>query len=686
MANFRCLLVFATLLAFFAAPSKATDLSNTNQQPSHKHALVIAISKYGVFHDNSRLVPDLDCDADAEKVTRILKNKFHFADSDICILSTPDKTRKADIEAAFDQLIASIKPGDLVFVHYSGHGSQVTDESNRKGDGWADTLCPSDLNIDDKAHEYNMILDKQLAGYVRQISDKNPKLATLMFDCCHSGTITRGIGGITRGFASPDRQSSSRGASNEIVTASSDLIRSPSKNVLVMAACRPDEEANEYRNQMGLFTYAFESVMASYQGQPDYTYQDLASDISMAIARVKEPQQRSQHLMLDGPTTNALMSDINIPSENRMTATILKQNELWLNEGSLGGITAGSKFAIYPESTKQFSKAKPIALAEVSQNVLATKAKLSVLNGDISQNVNGQIFAAIEKEHHYDQPLRIACRNINANLAREIEDALDVKNSTGLVLERSALQNAVKDWNVELTYDPAIGLTAVTDDNRQICSFKLPDDSTRRVEELQNLAYSMRRESLWRVLKSLSNASKLQVALHVIPIEVKELDESGVPVKYVDKSMTENEKADSIIKLKSDDWFRIELTNASDRDLFVNVFDVQPNGTVEPIFPGTGADDSEIMKIAKGQTWKVPGFCQVDNKEFGQEIIKVVATVNAANFRPVFAQTRNIPITANNPLVQLLVDTNNGTRSVKHVDIPKEDWTADARELRTSAK
>lgn len=71
------------------------------------------------------------------------------------------------------------KPDDVLFFHFSGHGTQVpTDDVADEKDGLDEAIVPTDMNL---------ILDDDL----RVIMCKIPRGArfTMLSDCCHSGTM-----------------------------------------------------------------------------------------------------------------------------------------------------------------------------------------------------------------------------------------------------------------------------------------------------------------------------------------------------------------------------------------------------------------------------------------------------------------------------------------------------------------
>lgn len=70
---------------------------------------------------------------------------------------------------------------DLVWIHYSGHGSYVRDGNSDEKDGQDECLVPSDYKT------VGLVPDDYISQLFRCF---NPKTRVIsVFDCCHSGTI-----------------------------------------------------------------------------------------------------------------------------------------------------------------------------------------------------------------------------------------------------------------------------------------------------------------------------------------------------------------------------------------------------------------------------------------------------------------------------------------------------------------
>jgi hypothetical protein len=115
------------------------------------------------------------CINDVNNMDVLLKEKGF---DEIRLLLEKDATTDG-IKAAMEWLISGVTAGDTIVMHYSGHGSQMT--SNSEPDGYEEIICPIDLDWMKK-----VITDKDLAAVFNRVpAGVN---TTVILDCCHSGT------------------------------------------------------------------------------------------------------------------------------------------------------------------------------------------------------------------------------------------------------------------------------------------------------------------------------------------------------------------------------------------------------------------------------------------------------------------------------------------------------------------
>lgn len=113
------------LLALLALPL----LSQT------KYALVIGLGK-----QEDRAWPKINGDKDVPRVRQMLRKGGY----DKIISLVNERATKRNILSAFNTLVGKARPGDIFYIHYSGHGQQVADPHHDEPDGLDECWIPYD--------------------------------------------------------------------------------------------------------------------------------------------------------------------------------------------------------------------------------------------------------------------------------------------------------------------------------------------------------------------------------------------------------------------------------------------------------------------------------------------------------------------------------------------------------------
>ncbi len=142
-----------------------------------KKALLIGINRYKIPGADLR-----GCVNDVKNMQSILTQKYGFAGKDIATVTDLAATTKA-MQAAVSKLIREARKGDVLLLHYSGHGSNVPDANGDEADRRDEILCPTDL--DWKKPLLDDWLRKTFDGLRAGVS------LTVVMDCCYSGSNTR---------------------------------------------------------------------------------------------------------------------------------------------------------------------------------------------------------------------------------------------------------------------------------------------------------------------------------------------------------------------------------------------------------------------------------------------------------------------------------------------------------------
>ena len=144
-------------------------------------ALIVGVEKY-----RDPRVPDTPgCEGDARAMEQLIKSVYKFGEVKILI---NEEATASNIERWFRSwLIAGTQPVDRVFFFYAGHGSQIADDNGDEPDGRDETLAPYDVDPVSGANEIRDDLFDEMIGKL------SGRRAVLIFDSCHSGTISRGV-------------------------------------------------------------------------------------------------------------------------------------------------------------------------------------------------------------------------------------------------------------------------------------------------------------------------------------------------------------------------------------------------------------------------------------------------------------------------------------------------------------
>jgi Caspase domain len=155
------------------------------------------------------------CINDVWRMHSCLIQRFGFSDADIVVMIDTDPSYPqptgANIRRAMADLIRSAQPGDVLFMHYSGHGTRLPAETGEDDDtGYDECIVPCDMNLitgclicSDLNHHSS---DHQLPSYLlqwfysiyyyadddfRDFVDKLPEgcRITIVSDSCHSGGL-----------------------------------------------------------------------------------------------------------------------------------------------------------------------------------------------------------------------------------------------------------------------------------------------------------------------------------------------------------------------------------------------------------------------------------------------------------------------------------------------------------------
>lgn len=250
--------------------------ASCNLSHATKRALVIGIGNYPEASGWAKINGDKDL-----PIVRDMLLANGFQSKDIVELKNESATADA-IRKALDALVGKAAKGDVIYIHFSGHGQQITDLHGDEEDGFDEAWIPIDAQFSYAKGKYegeNHIIDDQLNQWLSQLRAKvgTTGKITVVADACHSGGGSRGdedeteyvVRGTSDAFVIPG---ATKPFSGEIGTI----------DWIFLSACKSYQCNYEYKGT-GSLTYALGQQKANLSSTPA---QQIQRSIRSTIANI----------------------------------------------------------------------------------------------------------------------------------------------------------------------------------------------------------------------------------------------------------------------------------------------------------------------------------------------------------------------------------------------------------------
>lgn len=250
----------------------------------NKLALVIGIGDYPEESGWCKIHGDNDISI----VTEMLEvNGFE----QVQILSNKAASKQGIMEA-LNNLAKKASLDDVVYIHFSGHGQQITDLDGDEPDGYDEAWIPYDACKDysGKYKGQNHIVDDELYDFLNQLRAKvgDKGKIIVVSDACHSGSGSRGdededvVRGVQERFEVPAGKNAGS-------------VKRESTAWLFVSACKAYQNNFEYRdnqgNYHGMLSYLLWENRADMS---DVTWQEVMATIDNRMLYVAKYPQQSQ--------------------------------------------------------------------------------------------------------------------------------------------------------------------------------------------------------------------------------------------------------------------------------------------------------------------------------------------------------------------------------------------------------
>jgi len=340
---------------------------------------------------------------DVEKIGRILETRFGFSRRNMTVLTDSQATRAA-ILAAIDDLIAATQEGDAVYFHFSGHGSQAKDRDGDEPDGYDETIVAYDSRMPGVPD----ILDDEIERRFARLRTRN---ALLVFDSCHSGTVTRSLSPVrTRSIPRDTRDELYQG-----VTTRAAVVVETLPHVLMTGAPSDQEALDGPVDEAfyGLFSFALGRSLDQHGpgATPELIHQGVKQELrriqQQLFMRPPEPQLEAPAQVMREPLFGQVGPSS--PSASRrswLETAAVDANRVRLLNGASLNARPGSRWALYPPSEQRFEPGAALAVGTV-QSMAGADAILLIETRSAAVPPGARAIAVAPPDPSQDLPLRI---------------------------------------------------------------------------------------------------------------------------------------------------------------------------------------------------------------------------------------------------------------------------------------
>jgi hypothetical protein len=596
---------------------------------------------------------NLNSKNDVEAIAQILmSDEFGFKRDDIKILNTKAETTRDNIINTFKSfLVEPTTAGDIVYFHFSGHGTRVRDDQKQPNnlkpgdelDGMDESLVPSDYRTTEDGSQN--IRDDELEQLLTKLSGRN---VTVTVDACYSGTITRGGSQLIRGRKLSGSFTTNRNGSEDGPSGLFSADASLPNNLVVISAARIDQAAQEAfdpatNRNMGAFSRSL--VKALKNAGPETTYRNLFETICDELTN----EIREQNPQLEGGRDTVLFSGTVLSPKSYINLKV-DNRKVTLQAGSLHGMTKGSRFSLYALG-KDSKTGSSLAEGEI----VAIGPTMSVLN--VTPKPDEKMFAELRTAHAFETFHHFGDARVKVLIDPEAGKLLGVEVLRNLrSLDLVNVADGGNDWEVRICRhacrNEKLSLGQEAAGPGEVTLMRADGSIILRLSKTPNLLDSVKRalegEARWRFIKGLTNSAgpDLQIRMRLVPVDtIKQDPDTKLAISARDITEEVEPLAGGQTVLHEGQTVMLEVMNLGADEPYVSILDLRSDGTIAPLFPHPqlrlGVNENRIPvkndKEGKPVWQRIPfPFVIRIGKPYGMEVFKAMLTSAQSDFSPLF--------------------------------------------------
>ncbi len=375
-----------------------------------KRALLVGINDY----THAPAEADLrGCVNDVLMTKALLIDKFGFPPENVKVLLDSEATAYNILRSVQEWLITPGAPEDIVYFHFSGHGSQVSDTNHDEEDRRDELICPADMQ---EGKMSSVITDDQLRVVLGKIPGRN---LTVVLDACHSGTGTRDLSLSRPRFVVFDSSlSQTRGLSTASASkakqkrAGSGGVEGATQSQVTISGCAPEQTSADAWIRDGFYAGAltFFLVENMRKAPPEMNYRELME----RVVRDVHARNFSQVPQIEGDMNQALMGGRDVAPVATIPAVTLPS----VTAPAVTTPVLTAPVATIPAATAPTVAASPSPATEIECLKVLLEPEAGELRHAVEKALSAYNFIAVMgKDQHFDYRLKFLQRDDQVELA-----------------------------------------------------------------------------------------------------------------------------------------------------------------------------------------------------------------------------------------------------------------------------
>jgi hypothetical protein len=486
-----------------------------------------------------------------------------------------DDATRAGIIAAYEQLIEGTPSGstDPVVIYYSGHGGRTAlvgwEDLQRQGQrSHLRYLVPFDMAASSET-DFRGLLSEELSDLQRRLTAKTENVTTIL-DCCHSGTMSRDVDLMPKAAPRSFPFEAALPLLATLEAASGPVTRLDDSNPLAVrvVACDPTQSAYERPSSLGGRHGALtEQLVLSLRelGDKPLTWRVLGNRVRRTIT-VSLPTQRPE---VEGPSDRLLFSLETRSAANALPVAVV-DGAVRIEGARLFGVSVGDRYEL-----------------RSSDDTSLGQADVERIDGDTA------VLGVPKKPRSgrtYDGALAVPVRTtrtkaVTLDLEPTVRSAVEDKLAQSRMLRTAANDEAAV---VRITGDEA--LTVLDSEGFAVQEQTFSTDAAGIAEAValaERVAKAERLRALDRGDAELAGQVHVELRAHGGGAD-------GDDIRTV---------ASSGERLYIGEHISLQVTNNSERDLYVGLFDIDTAYNITLL----SSDEPAGWRLPAGQTKTIGG-------------------------------------------------------------------------------